>query len=246
MDDSGSVERHYQSLLAPVYAWMVGDLDAAFARSREVLAAAGLQRGPGLALDLGAGFGLQSIPLAEAGYQVVAIDSSRALLDELHRRAPAVRVVEDDLCRFRAHVPGPCGAIVCMGDTLTHLRSPAEVERLISDAAGALAPGGRLVLGFRDYHGPAREGAARFIPVRSDGDRILTCFLEYAPDHVQVHDLLHERQGSQWSLRVSAYRKLRLAPARVAEEMGAAGLEVSELSGPPGLATLVGVKSRRQ
>jgi hypothetical protein len=64
MDDSGSVERHYQRLLAPVYAWMIGDPEAAFARSREALAAAGLGRGQGLAVDLGAGFGLQAIPLA--------------------------------------------------------------------------------------------------------------------------------------------------------------------------------------
>jgi SAM-dependent methyltransferase len=242
MDDRGSVERHYEGLLAPVYAWMIGDPEAAFARSREALAAAGLGRGQGLAVDLGAGSGLQSIPLAEAGFEVVAIDSSRLLLDERHRRAPAIRVIDDDLCRFRAHAPGPCAAIVCMGDTLTHLRSTAEVERLISDAAAALAPGGRLVLGFRDYHGPGREGADRFIPVRSDADRILTCFLEYGPDQVQVHDILHERQGAGWTMRVSAYRKLRLDPAWVAERMQAAGLEAASSAGPPGVVTLVGVR----
>lgn len=41
-------------------------------------------------------------------------------------------------------------AIVCMGDTLTHLPARDDVSRLLSEAYGALRPGGRLVLAFRD------------------------------------------------------------------------------------------------
>jgi SAM-dependent methyltransferase len=248
MKGEDPVQAHYQNLLAPVYSWMVGDLWAALARSRELLAAVGLGAGSGLAVDLGAGFGLHAIPLAEAGFHVVALDSSATLLEELGRlehlaaSGPAIQSVLGDLRAFRALVPGPCAAVVCLGDTLTHLGSPAEVEAVIRDAAVTLVPGGRLVLGFRDHSGPPREGTARFIPVRSDDERILTCFLEYGPAHVDVHDLLHERQGEAWSLKVSAYRKLRLEPRWVAERMSAAGLRVEAVAAPPGVATLVGVK----
>src|SRR4051794_30721625 len=120
-----AVAEHYDKHLAPVYSWMVGDLAAAFARSHEMLRDAGIGPGRGeLAVDLGAGFGLPSIPLAELGYEVVAIDGARALLEELGRLAPrgaAIRAVQDDLRGFRAHVSRPCAVIACLGDTLTHL-----------------------------------------------------------------------------------------------------------------------------
>jgi hypothetical protein len=46
--------------------------------------------------------------------------------------------------------------------------------------------------------------------VQSDDSKILTCFLEYFPDHVMVHDVLHERQDGKWTQKVSAYPKLRI------------------------------------
>jgi len=47
---------------------MVGDLDAAFARGRAELDELGLPSSTdGAAIDLGAGFGLHGIPLAERG-----------------------------------------------------------------------------------------------------------------------------------------------------------------------------------
>src|SRR5690349_17523077 len=105
-----------------------------------------------------------------------------------------------------------------MGDTLTHLPDPSSVEQLFSAVAESLTQNGMFVATFRDYTSPL-TGQQRFIPVRSDADRILTCFLEYAPGYVDVHDLLHERDGGAWQLRVSAYRKLRLAPAWVSDAL---------------------------
>ncbi len=33
----------------------------------------------------------------------------------------------------------------------------------------------------------------RFIPVKSDGSKIFTCFLEYEKETVKVHDIIYER-----------------------------------------------------
>jgi SAM-dependent methyltransferase len=222
---------------------MVGDLPAAFARSQDQLAAAGIGRSNGaLAVDLGAGFGLPAIPLAQLGYEVIAIDSSAILLDELRRLAPtgiAINAVIDDFRNFRAHATRPCAVITCLGDTLTHLATRADVERLLGDAAAALAPGGRLMLSFRDYT-VALEGPARFLPVRADDDRILTCFLEYDPTHVLVHDLLHQRgPAASWQLRVSSYRKLRLDPRWVVSQLAARGLEVEVRPPARGMISIV-------
>ena len=183
-----------------------------------------------LAVDLGCGPGVQSVPLAELGYRVVAIDNCCLLLAELviAQGSLPIRLIEADLTRFRSCIDESPSLIVCLGDTLTHLPSLEAVASLIRDIGAALKPGGRCLLGFRDYVSRELVGEQRFIPVRSDERRILTCFLEYHPDHVLVHDLLHERSDTGWTQRVSAYRKLRLDPAWVVDSLSDAGLIVVE------------------
>ncbi len=132
--------------------------------------------------------------------------------------------------------------IVCLGDTLTHLESTDDVERLVRDVAASLRPGGRFVVTFRDYMHPA-TGDARFIPVRSDANRIHTCFLEEQPDHMLVHDIVHERDGAAWRMKVSSYPKLRLAPAAVAETLRYAGLEPTVAPGARGMVRITAVRA---
>ena len=52
----------------------------------------------------------------------------------------------------------------------------------------------------------------------------MTCFLEYEPDAVLVHDLIHLREGTGWRLTTGAYRKLRLAPNWVEAQLRSGGL----------------------
>jgi hypothetical protein len=97
------------------------------------------------------------------------------------------------------------------------------VAALARDVAACLAPRGRFIATFRDYSSLPRA-EARFIPVRADERRILTCFLEEAGAHLLVHDLLHENRNGHWATRVSAYRKLRLAPGEACRLFEDAGL----------------------
>lgn len=237
-----SVSSHYESFLAPVYPWMAGGAEAAFGRGETELDFLRLTptRSFAVALDLGAGFGMHSIPLARRGFNVVAVDSSAMLLGELrvHAGTLPIRTVQADLLDFPQHVAGPAEAVLCMGDTLTHLESRQAIESLCAQVAAALAPGGVFVLTFRDYATPMlRE--SRFIPVKSDSDRIFTCFLEYGSEHVDVYDVLHERQDSQWLQRVSSYRKLRLPPDWVAATLRGTGFQVTQEAGLSGMIRLV-------
>lgn len=239
---SSTVREHYQGHLGPVYSWMAGGFAAASERARAALAEAGAPAGRGrLAVDLGCGPGFHALPLASLGYRVAAVDPCRPLLDELlaHAAGTGIQVIEADLLDFRRHVAEPAALIVCLGDTLTHLPSREAVAALVGEIHGGLAPDGLVVLSFRDYSKSILEGAARFIPVRSDADRILTCFLEYGPEHVTVHDLLHTRAGEAWRLTVSAYPKLRLSPSWVVGLLEQAGLRVMGTSEARGMVTLV-------
>ena len=176
-----TVSEHYDRLLGPVYSWMAGDAVAAMESNRAELQALGLRPlTKGFAVDLGAGPGLHAVPLARLGYTVVAVEGCAALAGELRLRAGAlpVRVVEGDLLHFREHCAEPADAILCMGDTLTHLASHEDVERLLTDVAAALSPSGVFVATFRNYFSSHLIDTSRFLLVRSDETRILTCFLE--------------------------------------------------------------------
>jgi SAM-dependent methyltransferase len=236
---------HYDTLLGPIYSWMVGDVHAAIARGAAEIAEMHLPvRIAGRAVDLGAGFGLHAIPMAKAGFSVIAIDSCEHLLDELRSLAGSLPIttVNDDLSRFRVHAPGPLDVVLCAGDTLTHLTSLAVVERLLTDVAASLAAGGMFAATFRDYVSKTLEGDARFILVRRDENRILTCFLEYGPDTLTVHDLLTERSDGQWVQKVSSYPKLRLAPDWVETKLQSLGLTSRRETSPSGMVRIVGIK----
>ena len=242
-----SVLDHYAKLLSPIYAWSAGGMDAALGRGAAELDALGLKQGMdgARAVDLGAGFGMHSIPLARRGFSVLAVDSSRELLRDLaaHAAGLPITTTEADLLTFRNQLDCKAQAVLCMGDTLTHLPSMEDVESLIAEVAAALDAGGMFVLTFRDYS-TALLAEQRFISVRSDADRILTCCLEYEDAHVTVHDLLHEREGAQWKLHVSSYRKLRLAPHWVAGALESRGFRVSQDVGLSGMVRLVARLSR--
>ena len=233
-----SVRKHYENHLASIYLWMAGGIEHALALGASDVAEF-LDR-PGYAVDLGAGFGMQSIPLARAGFHVLSVDSSPRLLAELRNHADGLNVVtiEGDLQDFAAHMCGPGDLILCMGDTLTHLGSTDEVQRLLRDVAGSLRPGGQFVATFRDYRAlPA--GDARFIPVRSDAHRILTCFLEERAEYVLVHDVIHELVEGTWSIKVSSYEKLRLSPMTVKQAVEDAGMRCRIETGPRGMIKVV-------
>ena len=212
-----SVQEHYDAHLGPIYGWMIGDFDVAKEAARDDLRSAGVVNGIGrFAIDLGSGLGQHSIALAEAGYSVIAIDACAPLVDKLRHRADgrfAIRCIHDDLLNVGKHCRAGAEVITCMGDTLTHLPSLSAVEQLFESIAEILTPDGVFIATFRDYSVVPASDGARFIPVRRDDERILTCVLEYSERNVLVHDLLHERTADGWSFRVSGYTKLRLSPS---------------------------------
>lgn len=228
-----SVQSHYRQLLAPVYRWMAGGSDTAIALGAADLA--DVLKSSGLAVDLGAGFGMHAIPLARAGYEVIALDTSEALLQELQELAQglSIRTHVADLMRFAEHLPEARKAdlILCMGDTLTHLPEAPLVERLALLVAQSLAPGGQFVATFRDYTALPTD-SARFIPVASDDHLILTCFLEDRGSCVAVHDILHRRTDEGWSLQVGQYSKLKLVPTEVLATFRSTGLKATLADGP--------------
>jgi SAM-dependent methyltransferase len=236
-----TIRDHYASYLAPIYLWMAGGFDHAVTIGNSDLEALGITAGINkVAMDLGAGFGMHAIPLARQGYAVTAVDESAILLEELRTGGAGlpIRVIEGDILKFREYITARPDVVLCMGDTLTHIQSHEEVEQLFADVSRALGPQGLFAMTFRDYTSPA-TGDRRFIPVRSDDSRIHTCFLEEEPTHMVVHDIVHEREGGVWTMKVSSYRKLRIGPDWALSILRKVGLKPAMSAGPRRMVQIV-------
>jgi hypothetical protein len=129
-----------------------------------------------------------------------------------------------------------------VGDIIPHLPSTECITTLFKLVSTRLVPQGKLVLSFRDLS-EERYGLDRFLPIRSDSERIMMCFLEYEPDTVVVHDLIYIRQGERWDLRKSSYRKLRLSVPWVVSQLEAQGFVVLSKEQREGVWNLVASKA---
>ena len=239
-----SVKTHYNTLLAGQYLWMAGGFSAAAGQNRRFFRKQGIVvRKNGCALDLGAGCGFQSIPLAEAGFTVLAVDFSSGMLDILRKQAGTlpVKTIQADILEPSLWDTVSPELVTCMGDTLTHMADCAAAEKLLRLCAGRLLPGGRLILSFRDYcHEP--EGSRIIIPVRRDGHRIFLCRLEYENERVRVTDILYARDQGRWDRVAGTYTKIRLAPARIIRFLANEGFAVTRPDTGDGMVTIIAEK----
>jgi SAM-dependent methyltransferase len=104
---------------------------------------------PGTALDLGCGEGGDALWLAERGWRVTAVDISQVALDRAAEQAGSVGL--GDRIDWRRHdlaASFPSGTFDLVSAQFLH--APAEVEfprdRVLRDAAAAVAPGGHLLV----------------------------------------------------------------------------------------------------
>jgi hypothetical protein len=113
-----------------------------------------------------------------------------------------------------------------VGDTLTHIESHDAVNRLIEMSANLLAPGGALLLQFREQPAVLRPQDSAFT-VRSERDRIMECVLHAEPYRVWVTDVVHEWTGQMWRSTRSTYPKLRLSADDLIAQARAASLTLN-------------------
>jgi SAM-dependent methyltransferase len=107
----------------------------------------------GPVLDLGAGTGRVTLPLAAQGYDVTAVDLESALVDELARRAAAqglsVRTATADLRTLDAQldpaIPKAALVIIPM-QTIQLLGGPEQRRAMFRAIAKVCAPGAELVI----------------------------------------------------------------------------------------------------
>lgn len=240
-----SIQAYYDALLARNYIWMAGGWESnreknhRFFSERKITPA-----GNGVAIDLGAGCGFQAVPLAEAGFRVIAVDFCRLMLDILgqHAKTLPIRAVHADISSFASWAGQKPELITCMGDTLTHLPDQETARSLIRQCASELSSGGKLIISCRDY---SREpaGSTCIIPVQRDADRIFLCRLDFGAGQVKVTDILYTRESGTWERVSGTYTKIRIGPDLLEEMMTGAGFSLAVRENVNGIITIIGQKA---
>jgi len=102
---------------------------------------------PGRHLDLGCGTGTLAILMAKAGWEVVGLDASEAMLAQAKQKAldagQAVGFVQQDMRHLR--LAEPVNLVTSFYDTLNHLLFAEDLEATFRGVASVLLPGGLFV-----------------------------------------------------------------------------------------------------
>ena len=109
---------------------------------------------PGSVMDAGCGTGRVAIELDRRGIHVVGVDLDTRMLDEARSKAPHVPWILGDLTDVEITAPGAADGrrefdlIVLAGNVMVFVEVGTEAA-IVANMARHLAPGGRLVSGFR-------------------------------------------------------------------------------------------------
>jgi SAM-dependent methyltransferase len=105
-------------------------------------------------LELGVGSGRVAIPLAQAGYDVVGIDNSPAMLEQARLRLEAegagegsLELVEGEMTDFRFE--RQFGMVFCAANTFQHMLTTKDQADCLRCAAKNLAPRGIFAMSIR-------------------------------------------------------------------------------------------------
>ena len=134
----------YGDAFADIYDRWYGDLPGL---EQTVTAVQRLARG-GTVLELGCGTGRLCLPLARRGVRVHGLDSSEAMLDQLHRKAAGLAVAthQADMSDFDLTDVAPFTLAFLAFNSLYNLPSATAQAGCFASVARHLAPGGRFAL----------------------------------------------------------------------------------------------------
>ncbi len=148
---------------------------------------------PGSALDAACGNGMYTVALAQAGLAVSGSDISAPMLDHARQRALDAGVtaqwVQAPMQLLADTLAGPFDAVLCMGNSIPHLLTGADLDAALGAFAQLTAPGGIIVLNLLNY--PRLQAAGeRLVGIDRRGQREYIRFYDFLdPDRIRFNIL---------------------------------------------------------
>ncbi|HEY5997897.1 MAG TPA: class I SAM-dependent methyltransferase [bacterium] len=129
-------------------------------------------------LDVGCGTGEHLAWFSERGVRGWGLEPDGAMVRELRRRAwrgTVPTLVQAGAEALPDAIGEPVDLVLCLGNTLPHLRGGEAIREALRRMAGALAPGGRLVVQTVNFDKVLAAGASSFPVIERalpDGGRV--------------------------------------------------------------------------
>jgi glycine/sarcosine N-methyltransferase len=198
-------------------------------------------------LDAACGTGMHAIALAQRAYTVAGADLSASMVERARQNARAARVqARFETAGFGALAKtfgaGSFEAVLCLGNSLPHVLTPAELELTLDDFADCLQPDGLLILQNRNFDAVMAQKERWMEPqaYRDDGQEwVFVRFYDFDPDGLITFNILtlkREAQG-EWRQQASATRLRPLMQGEIIPALNAAGFgdieSYGNMSGAP-------------
>jgi 2-polyprenyl-3-methyl-5-hydroxy-6-metoxy-1,4-benzoquinol methylase len=237
----------FYDALAPMFDVMT-DWDARLAVEGPFLRAMLDESGARTVLDAACGSGGHALALARSGYTVAGVDVSPVMVEMARRKAAesgldipfAVadlagladlsRARQDDDSAIGVQRLAPYDAVLCLGNSLPHLLTHADLVQALAGMAAVLKPGGLLVLQNLNYDLRWQKQPRWFAAQggQLDGREVLVWrFADYdqASGAIAFHIALFTKGENGWQVRVHTTPHRPLFQAGLFAALAEAGFE---------------------
>jgi SAM-dependent methyltransferase len=186
----------------------------------------------GLVVDLGCGSGLWARELHQAGYEVLGVDFSAAMIDLARKRVPKAQFCKASFLNVK--IPR-CAAVTSIGECFNYLfdkhNSTKELGRLFRRVFEALHPGGILVFDILEP-GQVRVEAPRRSHREGKDWAVLVQVEEVPTENLLTRRITSFRKSGKHYRRSEEVHRVRLyRSVELATELSQIGFRVRRLRG---------------
>ncbi len=207
------------------------------------LGAAGAHR----VLDAACGTGQHAVALAQRGYTTSGADLSAGMIEGAQANAAAAGVkVQFAVAGFGQLASAFEGqrfdAVLCLGNSLPHVLSEAELAQALTDFAACLRPGGLLLIQNRNFDAVLARRERWMEPQASregDAEWLFLRFYDFDADGLLTFNVttLHREGAGPWAQSVTSTRLRPMLAEELTSALAAAGFEAvvcrGHMSGEP-------------
>ena len=134
-------------------------------------------------LDVSTGTGFHSVRLLQEGFKVTSVDGAPEMLAKAfengRRHGEILQTVHADWRWLNRDLYGKYDAVICLGNSFTHLFSERDRRKALAEFYAALRHDGLLILDQRNYDGILDEGFSSQHKYYYCGDNVVA-----EPEHV--------------------------------------------------------------
>ncbi|MGF1620121.1 MAG: methyltransferase domain-containing protein [Rhodomicrobiaceae bacterium] len=166
-------------------------------------------RGKSTILDVATGTGFHSVRLTQAGFNVTSADGSATMLAKAfengRKRGLILKTVQADWRWVNRDIHGKYDAIICLGNSFTHLYEEQDRRRALAEFYAALKHDGLLIIDQRNYDSILDQGFSSKHKYYYCGDKVSA-----EPEHIDdglVRFKYSFPDGASYTLNLYPLRK---------------------------------------